>query len=299
MSDVSHLDKALHSVVDLPLNERIQQVRQPHWIGYTRSKRILEKLEDLLAYPRVDRMPNLLLVGDTNNGKTMIASRFQRLHPASEEADSDHVRVPVLLVQAPPAPDESRFYSAILEALGAPAYRPRGPVLEKQLQVLHLLRGVQLRMLIIDEIHHILAGHIAKQRHFLYVLKHLANELNIPLVGVGTIDAVRAIQTDPQMVSRFEPVALPRWEMNRDFQTLLASFERTLPLRQPSGLAEPAMAARLLALSEGTIGKLFSLLMAATIHAIRSGAEKIDEEVLSKSDWIAPSARRRAVERVM
>jgi hypothetical protein len=49
-----------------------------------------------------------------------------------------------------------------------------------------------------------------------------------------------------------------RWakiaEMNREFQTLLASFERTLPLRQPSRLAEPAMAARLLALSEGTIG---------------------------------------------
>jgi ATP-dependent Clp protease ATP-binding subunit ClpA len=97
---------------------------------------------------------------------------------------------------------------------------------EKQMQVLHLLHAVQLRVLIIDEIH-ILAGHIAKQRHFLNVLKYLGNELKIPLVGVRTIDAMRAIQTDPQMVSRFEPVALPRWEMNRDFQMLLASFERS------------------------------------------------------------------------
>jgi hypothetical protein len=273
-------------------------VRQPHWIGYTRSKRILEKLEDLFCYPRVDRMPNLLIVGETNNGKTMIASRFQRLHPAADNANGDHALVPVLLVQAPPAPDESRFYGAILEALGAP-YKPRGSVEEKQIQVLHLLRGVQLRLLIIDEIHHILAGHIAKQRQFLNVLKHLGNELKIPLVGVGTIDAVRAIQTDPQMANRFEPVALPRWEMNRDFQTLLASFERTLPLRHPSRLAEPVLAAKLLALSEGTIGELFSLLMAATVRAIRSGAERIDEDVVAKTDWIAPSTRRRAIEKLM
>jgi hypothetical protein len=77
------------------------------------------------------------------------------------------------------------------------------------------------------------------------------------------------------MVNRFEPVALPRWEMNRDFQMLLASFERILPLRQPSLLAEPALATKLLALSEGTIGELFALLAAAIVRAIRSGAERI------------------------
>jgi hypothetical protein len=113
-----------------------------------------------------------------------------------------------------------------------------------------------LQVLIIDEIHHVLAGHVAKQRLFLNVLKYLGNELQIPLVGVGTMDALRALHTDPQMANRFEPVALPRWEMNREFQVLLASFERILPLQQPSRLAEPALAARLLALSEGTIGEL-------------------------------------------
>jgi len=297
MGDPSHLVETLRPVLDLPADERIQQLRQPHWISYTRSKRILEKLEDLFHYPRVDRMPNLLIVGETNNGKTMIASRFQRLHPADDHANGKPYIVPVLLIQAPPTPDESRFYGAILEALRVP-YRPRGSVEEKLLKVLHLLRDLQLRVLIIDEIHHILAGHIAKQRHFLNVLKYIGNDLKIPLVGVGTIDALRAIQTDPQMVNRFEPVALPRWEMNRDFQMLLASFERVLPLRQPSLLAEPALAAKLLALSEGTIGELFALLVAATVRAIRSGAERIDDDVLGSLDWIAPSARRRAIEKL-
>lgn len=66
-------------------------------------------------------------------------------------------------------------------------------------QVMKVLRAARLCMLIIDEIHHIIAGYITKQRVFLNVLKYLANELQIPLVGVGTADAVRALQTDPQL----------------------------------------------------------------------------------------------------
>src|SRR5215469_5030185 len=116
MSDRSHLAETLRPVLDLPADDRIRHLRQqPHWIGYTHSKRIHEKLEDLFQYPRVDRMPNLLIVGETNNGKTMIASRFQRLHAAGSSPNGKHV--PVLLIQAPPTPDESRFYGAILEAL--------------------------------------------------------------------------------------------------------------------------------------------------------------------------------------
>lgn len=298
MSELTHLDEGMRALAVLSADERIQKLRHPHWIGYTRSKRILEQLEDLLQYPRVHRMPNLLIVGETNNGKTMVVSRFQRLHPASENPDGDHAIVPVLLLQAPPAPDENRFYCAILEALAAP-YKPRSSVTEKQIEVLHLLRAVQVRMLIIDELHHVLAGHIAKQRQFLNVLKHLGNELQIPLVGVGTMDAVRAVYTDPQMANRFEPVALPRWEMNRDFQMLLASFERILPLQQASRLAEPVFAARLLALSEGTIGELSALLFAAAAQAIRTGAERIDEDVLAGTAWTPPSGRRRQIEKLL
>ena len=69
-------------------------------------------------------------------------------------------------------------------------------------------------MLIIDEIHHILAGNLNRQKGFLNVIKYLGNELEIPVVGVGTRDAYRAIQTDPQLANRFEPAVLPRWELD-------------------------------------------------------------------------------------
>src|SRR6266568_4956726 len=71
-----HLGAAARGVLDLPAAERIDHMRRPRWIGYTRAKQLLDKLDDLLTHPKTHRMPNLLIVGDTNAGKTMLANRF-------------------------------------------------------------------------------------------------------------------------------------------------------------------------------------------------------------------------------
>jgi Bacterial TniB protein len=203
-----------------------------------------------------------------------------------------------MVVQAPPVPDECRFYSAILEDIFEPK-RPHDSAANQQIHVVRALRRIGLRMLLIDELHHVLAGPTAKQRQFLNVLKYLGNELEIPIVGVGTKDAVRAVQTDPQLANRFQPVALPPWEMNRDFLMLLASLERMIPLKRPSNLIQPALANRLFALSEGTIGELVALLSSAAVYAVRTEKERVDEEVLAALDWTPPSLRRRRAEQVL
>lgn len=77
---------------------------------------------------------------------------------------------------------------------------------------------------------------------------------------------------------------------------LLASFERVLPLAEPSHLAAEALGKRLLAMSEGTIGALSSLLNRAGAVAIRKGRERIDEQVLKETDWVRPSERRQRAE---
>jgi hypothetical protein len=298
VNDLSHLSDATRGLIELSSEERIERVLQPHWIGYPESQRILKRLEELYIHPQVDRMPDLLLVGETNNGKTMIARRFEQQYPCSDGSDVEHITVPVLLIQAPPIPDEVRLYANILEALGSP-YRAHGLAGEREMQVTHLLRAVGVRMLIIDEVHHTLVGHINRQRHFLYVLKYLGNKLKIPLVGVGTFDALRAIQTDPQLTNRFEPMVLRLWRMNREWQMLLTSFERILPLRKPSHLAELSIATLLLSWTEGTIGELSSLLRKAAIAAIETGEERITENILKRVDWMPPSARRNVNEVAM
>jgi len=291
LTEPVHLEPFARQTLSLPAEERIDYLRRPRWIGYSRARQISDYLDEVLRHPKVHRMPNVLLIGESNNGKTMLAARFAERHKSP--ADSSKIRV--LMVQAPAAPDENRFYAGILEALHAP-YRPHETAARRQIQVLHLLRSLGLEMLIIDEIHHILAGHYAKQRYFLNVLKYLGNDLQIPLVGVGTLDALRAVNTEEQIATRFEPMAIPSWEWSQEFRMLLASFERVLPLAEPSHLAAEALGKRLLAMSEGTIGALSSLLNRAGAVAIRKGRERIDEQVLKETDWVRPSERRQRAE---
>ena len=295
MTEVTHLCEDAKSALKLSNEDRIRWLRRSRWIPYTRAKQIIDKLDDLLTYPTLHRMPCVLIIGETNNGKSAIVNRFQRLHAASDNPEDDCIFMPVLAVQAPPVPEENRFYASILDKLHAP-YRPSDSAARRQTQVLKILSTAKLRMLIIDELHNIVAGQTGKQRIFLNVLKYLANELRIPLIGVGTIDAVRAVQSDPQLANRFEPVGLPTWELNRELQILLASFERLLPLKKPSNLANEQLAQTLLALSEGTIGELGALLTSAASCAIETGQECISEKLLRSLPWEPPSIRKRSIE---
>lgn len=219
---IEHLHPSQVPHLELSDSERIEKIRSPRWIGYPKAQTILQKLDDLVTHPQTHRMPNILLIGDTNNGKTMLVNRFKAKYPADDNPKGDYANVPVLLIQAPPTPDEGRFYNAILDMLFA-VYKPHDRVDKKQFQVIALLKLVGLKVLIIDEIHHILAGSMNRQKTFLNVIKYLGNELQVPIVGVGTKDAYRAIQTDAQLSNRFKHYVLPRWEFGDDFLRLLIS----------------------------------------------------------------------------
>ena len=273
-------------------DERLATIRRGRWIRYSRAEGILQKLDDLFVTPKSHRMSNLLIFGETNNGKSMIVNRFAKKHRPDINLTSEGSNIPVLVVEAPPVPDESRFYNDILTQIYAP-FRASSRVDQRQLQVVRLLEAVGIRILIIDEIHNILAGTSVKQRQFLNMIKYLGNQLMIPIIGVGTQDAFFAINSDPQLANRFEPALVPKWKMDDEYLRLLASFERMLPLEKVSTLTEDAPAAKILALSEGTIGEISSLITAAASFAIRSASEQITARELDGCGYIPPSARKR------
>ena len=294
MVSAEHLNENARKALELSDEERIRKIQGPRWIGYTRTREILDNLEELLNYPKTHRMPNLLIVGVTNNGKTMVANRFVQKHPPSDNPDGDSISVLALMIQAPPVSDESRFYNVILEKTFAP-FRERDHASKKQAQAISILKNINVGMLIIDEIHNLLAGHTDKQRQMLNVIRYLGNELRIPIVGIGTMDAFRALQTDPQLSNRFEPMIISKWDMDDEYLRLLGSFERMIPLKKPSGLIEDSLALKLLSMSEGTIGDLSRLLTKAAVYAVRNGSEKITEKVLDSVEWVRPSDRGRQI----
>jgi len=61
---------------------------------------------------------------------------------------------------------------------------------------------------------------------------------------------------------------LHRWTMSEDYLRLLASFEKVIPLEHRSELLQPAMAIKILSLSEGTIGEISAPICRAAIAAI-------------------------------
>ena len=287
-----HLNKTAQETVELSKEARIDRIRSERWIGYTRAQNVLEKLEDLMTHPRGHRMPNLLLVGDTNNGKTMIDNRFYQKPPATESEDGQENILPVMMLQCPPVPDESRFYDSILEKLFAP-YKPSDRPHKKQFQAIHLLTQLNTKVLILDEIHHIIAGNLTKQRHFLNTIKYLGNEMQIPIIGVGTKEAFHAIQTDPQLANRFEPEFLPRWKLNTEFLRLLISFERMLPLKKPSNLTEDKMSVKLLSMCEGVIGELAAVLRKTAVLAVKTDKEQITRNCsIQLTGSVLPSERK-------
>ena len=292
--DLSHLTLSAQKVALLPDDERIQRIRSDRWIGYPRALDALNRLEALYTWPTKQRMPNLLIVGPTNNGKSMIIEKFRRTHPPITEEHRENISV--LSVQMPSEPSIIRFYAALLAAVGAP-FRPRQRLAELEHMALKLLRAVDVRILVIDELHNILAGKGNNQREFLNLLRFLGNELRIPLVGVGTPEAYLAIRSDNQLENRFDPIVLPLWKEGEDLSSLLASFASALPLRRRSSIFTPSMSRYLLTRSEGTIGELARLLTSAAIAAIESGEEEINTRTLVLAEYEGPTERRRAFER--
>src|SRR2546423_13841245 len=137
--------------------ERIAKIHGGRWIRYARAEQIAEKLDELLLLPKTHRMPNLLIVGETNNGKTALVRRFVHQHLPTHGDYRTLSCIPVIAVQTPPVPDERRFHQAILTQIFQP-FRPSHSAGQLQHEVLRVLTTVKVRMLVIDEIHHVLAG---------------------------------------------------------------------------------------------------------------------------------------------
>lgn len=294
--ELEHLTPFMREIALLPKEERINRILADRWLGYTKAEEAVNKLEALIAHPKRQRMPNLLICGPTNNGKSMIVEKFRRTHLLENKDHYPAGDRPILVVQMPSDPKISRFYSILLHGLEI-NLRNRPRVSDLEIMTLQVMNRVNVRILIIDETHNILAGTTALQREFLNLLRFLGNQLKIPIVCVGTREAYFAIRSDDQLENRFEPFTLPLWKDDHELASLLASLTSTLPLQKPSLLMDPEVIRFLLDKSEGTIGEIITLLNKAAILAIESGEERISKENLARIDYLSPTERRRASER--
>ncbi len=294
------LTNEAQDIINKANEERIAYISEDRWIHYPQAEEIIHILETIKTYEKnKTRVTSILLVGSPNNGKTSLLGEFIRRNPSydyySENSDKltkeffdnyNAIGIPALYILAPNEPNESRLYSNILNKISAP-FKERDSIARKQYLVEYYLDLLNVDMLIIDEIHNILSGSVAKQKQVLNAIKNLSNHLKIPIVLSGTKDALRAVSTDSQISSRFRPIYLKKWKMDKEFVSLLATFLKTLPLKKESIMLTVNTSMEILEISDGNIGDIIGLLKKAAIYAIKSESERITLKEIKECGYIS------------
>ena len=280
--ELDNLNTGVWSFLDESQEHRITRLYMPKWVTYARGNEALARMEHLLRHPPCGRMPSMLLYGNSDIGKTVIVDKFIRDHPNICNEYGEVEARQVLRLQMPSRPNDNKLYAQIIEALGHNApYTRRGTDLE--ILGLRLLHRHPPRLMIVDEVHHLLAGTVREQRQSLNQLKFLSNELRMSVIALGTSEALYAMQADPQIASRFEPMALPKWRESAQLREFVVSFGRLLPLHYPSRFGDKEMIQKLMAFSGGLTGKITTLLTQAAELAIRDKSESVSLALLDRA----------------
>jgi hypothetical protein len=174
-------------------------------------------------------MPCLLLYGVSGAGKSMLLAKFQRDH-----APKNTKRVglqSIVATQMPPVPVIRSLYAEIVRTININA-RPSLRLHELEDTAIEMLTHAAPRMLIIDEIQHLLSCTSREQRAALNAIKYLANQLRISIVAAGTHEALHVMRCDPQIASRFEQMELPVWTESEELRRFVAGYLAMLPIRK-------------------------------------------------------------------
>jgi hypothetical protein len=273
--DHSHLSPAAVELLAGSDSDRITLIREERWVTYPRARLTLEVLETLLTRPRTTRMPSIAVYADSGMGKTMLMERFKRAHPAVYNAAERRSVTPVIALQMASHATERRFYGQLLIAIGVP-FLPRATILDLETQALRSLKRMEVKLLMLDEVHNILAGSAKEQRILLNTLRYLSNELKISLVCFGVSEAREAINGDVQLARRFEELLLTRWQGDEEFQELIVAILRHMPLKLASQISARALR-QVLQTTDGVTARIFAMFNDLAVEAIRSGTECISD----------------------
>lgn len=276
MIEPSHLAPGAAALINAPDHVRIRAIRSDRWVGFGRARRVLQYLDALCDHPPSTRPPGLAIYGHSGMGKTMLVEKFRRDHPPVVDRNTGCEAVPVLAITLTSRPTERRIYGQLLMALGA-SVNERATLMDLEIRTMLLLKNCNVRVLVFDEVHNLLAGNPREQRVILQLLRYLSNELKASLVCVGVMDARDAIAGDTQLSRRLDQIVLPRWKVDEEFHELVSAVLRSLPIKQPSALSSQGLR-HLARVSDGVTARVFAILNELAIEAIRAGTERITDE---------------------
>lgn len=216
-------------------------------------------------------------------GKTTILRKFMSGRSPVFDPETGRSQMEVVEIEAPPEADELRLYGAILDAIGAPT--PARRAMEAERAVHGQLHRLRTWLLVIDETNNLMIGTGAAQRKTLAALRRLSNMLSLSMAYFGTLEALNALTSDPQIEGRAQPFRLARLAKDETYAAIVAAVVSHFLLRMKSEV-DGAFVGPVHEISGGSPGKTFRLLNAAAVAAIDSGREQITVESLHAEEEV-------------
>lgn len=284
-----HISPQRRNLVVLGDKARIRCIHEDCWINYPVVSSVRGVARALYEMPYKTQAECLLISGQAGMGKTSLCEKIQSDLETLRKRNKEHPSFITFSVASNPT--LISLEDTISNAFGVPIGKIRNGVIPEALCRLARLRN--MRFILIDELHNLLYASRMDQRRNLAFLRALSSPpMSLSIIGFGTDDAVHAINSDAQLIRRFQLYDLPRWKENETFRSFLAGYESALPLRRPSELWRREKVKFLLIASEGVTGQIVRRITWGAIWAIIDGKEAIDLECLNKAAAMPPYLER-------
>jgi ATP-dependent Clp protease ATP-binding subunit ClpA len=137
----------------------------------------------------------------------------------------------IVSTQLPPVPLLRSLYAEIIRSMNGDVSSDKR-LHQLECTAVDMHAHASPRMLLIDEIQHLLSCSAREQRAALNAIKYLADKLRVSIVAAGTHEALHVMRSDPQIASRFEQLQLPVWTESQELRRFIAVYLAPLPLKK-------------------------------------------------------------------
>lgn len=210
---------------------------------------------------------------------TAYISRVERLTPRTEEF------IPIIYVPLERATTPKKLMMSILDEFGD-EYSDRGNEMTLKKRAVHYFKTFETSLLIIDEVQHLDTSRSSEGQDVTDTLKRLLDSAVVPILFLGTDDALQLFTRNIQLSGRMLPPGdIPRLKQsNREDFELFVGFVTHLDravlehgmMPELGRLATPEIVPPLFRVSKGVIGRVSRLFQVALEHALRRSARRIE-----------------------
>lgn len=174
---------------------------------------------------------SVAIVGETGTGKTALLTKYASRNLRIEH--EEFTEVPVLYAEIPAKCTIKKLVTILLRAIDSP-FPVAGDEEDRTHQLVTLVRQCKVRLIILDEVNHLVDRGTAKSHYFVGDwIKQLITKTRVPVVLAGTPRVRYLLETNEQLASRFaETILIALLSAEKDainsIGTALDTFDKML-----------------------------------------------------------------------